>query len=230
VDTLRRGGPQAKREALEQLLRRYLAALQAHLVRARGLAWDESEDVIQEFVADKILEKDLVSRADRGLGKFRTFLLTSLDRFLVDRIRRSRAAIRSPSGGELVSIGEKDDGLVCDEAPADPFDVAWAQNVVAEALDLMHSQCEASGRLDVWGVFKCRLVDPIMNEAQPVEYQELIERFDLKSPAQASNVLVTAKRMYARALRTVVAEYAADDEEMESEIRELREVLARSNE
>jgi len=39
---------------------------------------------------------------------------------------------------------------------------------------------------------------------------------------------MTAKRMFARTLRSVVAEYCRDDREIESEIEELRQVLARS--
>jgi hypothetical protein len=47
------------------------------------------------------------------------------------------------------------------------------------------------------------------------------------SPEQASNVLITAKRMFARALRSVVAKYA-DAGDVETEIRDLKSILARS--
>ena len=87
-----------------------------------------------------------------------------------------------------------------------------------------------SGRADLWGVFQCRVMAPILEGAQPVDYGQLVERFGLKSPAHAWNVLITAKRIFARTLRSVVAEYCRDDDEIESEIAELRGILARSGE
>ena len=69
----------AKRDALDRLLRRYLPALRAHLIYRRRFAPERADDLVQEFVADKIVEKDLIARADQQLGKFRTFLLTALE-------------------------------------------------------------------------------------------------------------------------------------------------------
>jgi hypothetical protein len=205
-----------------------LPALHAHLVYKR-LRPDEADDLLQEFVAGKILEKDLIARADRKLGKFRTFLLTALDRFLVDSIRARQAKKRAPDAGRLQRIGERREPVQAAAGPSKAFDVAWARGVLDEALRRMQAQCESTGRPEVWGVFQCRVLEPILNGTEPAGYDELIERFGLKSPSQASNVLITAKRTYARALRSVVAEYARDGHEIAEEIAQLREVLARSN-
>ena len=226
---VRRGDARASQQALGELLGRYLPALQAHLIHARRLRPDQAEDLIQEFIAQKILEKGLLRRADRKLGRFRSFLLKSLDRFLLDQIRRAGAKKRSPRGADLASLGDQIKSVPSGQTPSDAFDVAWARGVIGEALKRMRTQCETSGRSDVWGVFECRIVDPILKGAEPVDYQELVRRFGLESPARASNVLITAKRMYARALRSVVAEYVEDDDEMESEIEDLQQILARSS-
>jgi len=77
------------------------------------------------------------------------------------------------------------------------------------------------------GVFECRLLAPALEGTDPVDYGELVRRFGLQSPSQASNVLVTAKRMYARTLRGVVAEYSGDAAEIEAEIGDLHRILAR---
>jgi len=230
LDLIRRGDAEAAREALGELLTRYLPALQAHLTRGRGLAPHDADDLIQEFVAGKILERDLIAKANRQLGKFRTFLLTALDRFLIDRVRHAGAKKRSPGDADLVTIGDQDLGLATDRTPSEVFDVTWGRSVLAEALDRMRRHCETSGRTDLWGVFQHRLVDPILQGAEPVEYGQLVERFGLSSPAHASNVLTTAKRMFARTLRSVVAEYCRDDQEVESEIEELKHILAGSSE
>jgi DNA-directed RNA polymerase specialized sigma24 family protein len=217
---------EARREALGQLLVRYLPALQAHLVHRRRLSPDRAEDLVQEFVANKILEKDLIARADRRLGKFRTLLLTALDRFVKNKLRDEHAKKRAP-GGAILAFDERSEGVPQRRQP-EAFDVAWARGLIAEALRRMQADCEELGRHDVWGVFQCRVVGPILEAAPPLGYAELVERFGFRSPVQASNVLTTAKRMYARALRSTVAQYAEDEQEIESEINELKDILARS--
>ena len=68
-----------------QLLSRYLPALRSHLIHSKRLQGADADDVLQDFVAGKILERDLIAKANQELGKFRTFLLTALDRFLLNR-------------------------------------------------------------------------------------------------------------------------------------------------
>lgn len=213
----------ARRDALERLLVRYLPALRAHLLWGKRLPSEEADDLLQDFVAGKIIERGLIGRADAALGKFRTFLLAALDRYAIDRFRQQSAKKRSPDGAPL-EIGERGDLLPAPPS-SDAFDVAWARSVLAEALKRMREECEATGRADVWGVFQCRLLEPSLQGTAPVDYEELVARFGLQSPSQASNVLVTAKRTFARALRSVVGEYALGDEEIDAEIRELREIL-----
>ncbi|MHC4177759.1 MAG: RNA polymerase sigma factor [Planctomycetota bacterium] len=218
---------EAKREALGQLLGRYLPALQAHLVYRKRLPPEKADDLVQEFVTSKILEKDLIARADQQLGKFRTLLLTALDRFVKNQFRDEHAKKRAPSEGGMVAFDERYEGLPAGQRPSDAFDVAWARGVVGEALSQMQAECEAEGRQDLWGVFQCRVVGPILEATPPADYRELVERFGFQSPTQASNALTTAKRMYARALRSAVGQYAQDEQEIESEIKELKEILAR---
>jgi len=219
---------ECQREALGQLLARYLPALSAHLVYRRGLRPEEADDMVQEFITGKIVERDLIARADQELGKFRTFLLTALDRFVSNQVRNQRAKKRSPGEGMLVSMGDRDDAVSAEAGPSDVFDVAWARGVITQALDEVRRECGASDRSDIWGVFECRVVGPTLEGAAPPSYRELVKRFGFRSPTQASNALTTAKRMYARALRNVVAEYAGEGHEIESELEELRKVLARA--
>ena len=218
---------EVKHEALEQLLGRYLPALQAHLVYRKRLPAERADDLVQEFIAKKILEKDLIARADQKLGKFRTLLLTALDRFVKNQIRNEHAKKRAPSQGALLTFDERSEDASAPQQPSDAFDVAWARGVIAEALSQMRAECETMGRQEIWGVFQCRVVGPILEGTPTVDYRELIERFGLQSPTQASNVLTTGKRMYARALRSAVGQYTEDEAEIESEVEELRGILAR---
>lgn len=227
VRRIGRAGTEGKREALGQLMTSYLPALRAHLVYRKGFSPDEADDLLQDFVVNKIIEKDLVAQARHEAGKFRTFLLTALNRFVINRIRDQKAKKRSPERGAVVLMGDDVEHIQSDEEPEQALHAAWAHGVISEALRRMQAQCESSGRSDVWGVFQCRIVAPILEGSQPVDYRELIERFGFQSPAQASNVLATAKRMYARTIRDVVGEYAQNDEEIEVEIEELKGILSR---
>jgi len=218
--------PQAKREALEALLPKYLSALVAHVQYRWRSPKDQAEDMVQGFFANVILEKELIASADQRRGKFRTLLLTALDRFVSNQFRDQRAQKRSPAAGSVRPLDER---LPAGKAVPDSsmaFDVQWARTVVAEALQRMRGECRASNRMDVWDVFQCRVVGPLMEGAAVPDYREIVQRFGFQSPSQASNVLITGKRMYARLLKDVVAQYAGGCDS-ESEIRELRAILAR---
>ena len=75
-------GNQAAAEALAELCRSYWYPLYA-FVRRYGHSPDEAQDLTQEFFA-RFLEKRYFTYADPVKGRFRSFLLISLKRFLND--------------------------------------------------------------------------------------------------------------------------------------------------
>lgn len=214
-------------ESLGELLSRYRPALKAHLVLKKKIPPAQADDLIQGFISTKVLEGGLVSRADPEKGKFRTILLTALDHYVISVIRREGAKKRSPEQG-FVSIDDSSDQFGVVQPPPDPFDVAWAHEIIAEALGRVKAECTASGRSAYWSVFDCRVVAPILDGVEPLPYEQVVERFGFRSPTEASNALVAAKRMFVRALHTVVAEYARDKDGIDIEIEELRAILSRA--
>src|SRR5262245_45839466 len=74
--------------ALGELIEIYLPALGAHLTRSLRIEPNQADDLLQSFLSDKVCEQNMVALADRGRGKFRTFLLTALERFAIDILRR----------------------------------------------------------------------------------------------------------------------------------------------
>jgi RNA polymerase sigma-70 factor (ECF subfamily) len=199
------------------LLSRYLSPMKVYLTQRRRLRADEADDVLQGFVGDKILDANFVAAADRRRGRFRSFLLTSLDHYLIDRLRERRS--------ESVTTNEVPEDPPAPETP-DPFDVDWARQVVHEALRRTEEECRDGGRNDVWAMFEARVVGPtLLGQAAP-PYEQLVSQFGFESPSSASNCLVTAKRMFARALRAVVAEYAGEDANVEEELADLMAILS----
>ncbi len=226
---VRRAGEEsgeAKRLALGELLPRYLGAMRSHLMFRQRLSPVDAEDMVQAFVATKVLEADLISSADPGRGRFRTFLLTSLDRFAYNQIRDRKAKKRG--GDKRVAFEDDFDLASPDREPQDAFDVEWARQVLGETLRRMEAACIADGREDLWGMFQARVVAPTLGEGKAVDYDVLVKRFGYKSPSQASNALISANRKFQRTLREVIGEYESDESAIESEISDLRIILGGS--
>ena len=80
----RRSSPDA-RDALAALCRVYWYPLYAY-VRRRGHPPEDAQDLTQAFFA-RLLEKNVADKADPTRGKFRSFLLVSLNHFLANEWR-----------------------------------------------------------------------------------------------------------------------------------------------
>jgi DNA-directed RNA polymerase specialized sigma24 family protein len=219
-----KSGSLARQGALAALVNRYLPALKVYLMRKRKLSADAAEDLLQSFVGEKVLDASFIAAADRRRGKFRTFLLTSLDHFLIDQVRSRDAALRAETAAAGPAGGGGDEPAAKDTP--DPFDVEWARQVINEALARMEQECSASGRTDLWTMFELRVAGPTLQDRPAPSYEQLVAQFGFQSPTQASNCLVTAKRMFARTLRAVVMEYAGADDSVEAELADLMKILA----
>jgi RNA polymerase sigma-70 factor (ECF subfamily) len=202
-----------RRPALEELLRRYRPALWAHLVYKKKMPPERAEDLVQSFIQAKILERNLLQVADPGKGKFRTFLLTALDRFVIDCWRKESA--RPPAGPPAPAAGA--------ETAPDVFDVAWAMQVLGEGLRHMRAECAAKRRPDLWGVFAARVLAPLQGMG-PLPFTALAGRFGLHSAKQAANRYLIAEAMFRRNLRALLAADPGADPEEEG--RDLRTVFA----
>jgi RNA polymerase sigma-70 factor (ECF subfamily) len=200
------------RPALDELLRRYWPALWAHLVYRKRVPADRAEDLVQSFVEKKILQRNLVGVADPGKGRFRTFLLTALDRFLID-CRRKECAV-APVVELSAEIGM--------EGEPDVFGVAWAMQVLIESLRRMQSECALKQRPDLWGIFAGRTL-AVLGGTEPLSYQVLAERYGLHSDKQAANRYHTAEVMFQRCCRAELADYAGDD--LDAEAADFRRLL-----
>jgi RNA polymerase sigma-70 factor (ECF subfamily) len=214
--------PQVKRQAIANLLTAYLPALRAHLLSRRHTP-DRVDDLLQGFVCDQVVADDLIAQADKERGRFRSFVLVALNHYVASSHRYDNAQKRKP-GQPVLDIDAKE---VCSASSgaADPFDLAWARRLVEQAIAQMRAQC-TGGREHVWTIFEsCTLAPLLRNEAAP-PLSDLAARFGLTSAQQVSNTLVTAKRMFARALRKIVGEYAPDEQAIEEELRDLLAILS----
>lgn len=218
LDQVAQGGAERHR-ALAELLGLYYEPVRAFVAAHAGVRADQTDDVVQEFLTAKWLEQDLVARVKAERGRFRSYLLAALNNFISNYLRAGNGAAGACSLTTDPVDGSAD--------PADVFDLAWARQVVRAAVDRMRDGCAAAGRADVWAVFEGRVLGPVLHGAAPAGYGELVARLGFESPARASNVLMTAKRSFARALRDVIRDHEGEGCDVEAELADLRRALTR---
>ena len=231
--TVRRaGGSGPEREsALDGLIRQYRPALKYYLSTHFGLDLSTADDVVQGFLLDKVIKRNLLKQAAQERGKFRTFLLTAINRYAVDYFRRANAKKRIPAK-VLVSLEAADEALNGDTGSnpnANAFDNAFVRQVLAMAVWRLRRWC-ADGddsRGAVWEVFSRRILEPLFSDAPPQPYAELIADpvVSLDSVGEARNRLTTAKRILRRELCSIVTEYSNDSAEAEEELEQLRRLI-----
>ncbi len=184
-------------DAFAQLIEAYRPAMLFYVGSHFRLSVADAEEIVQQFILDRMIEKNLLEQADRSRGKFRAFLVTTLNRFVIDWHRRSSA--RPP----LVLLSEALDPAV---ESLDPFDLAWAETVITEALSRTAAELEQGGRANYWELFHARVVEPAYSQPMQGSYAELSERLGFESPRAASNALATAKRTFERVLDQILDE------------------------
>ena len=211
---------------LERLVRLYWQPLKIFLLTTFPSLGNQADTLLQDFAEDKLLQAGWLRKADQNRGRFRDFLKTSLRNFVLDRLNRAEA--KNPP----LSLEELELDLPQTEAVTEAFDLEWARTVLAETLRRMEADCKRKSedqprRTHIWEMFRIRLLEPVFNDAAQVPYDRLIERFGLKSPMDASNLLLSGKRIFKAHLDKVIREYAGQDAAAATEIQALEDFLQR---
>src|SRR5216117_59956 len=137
------------RTALETLCRAYWYPIYVY-VRRKGYGPDDAQDLTQEFFA-QLISKHHLRLADRNKGKFRTFLLSTLDYFLA---REWSRAHRQKRGGQFsfISLDQQTPEERYRFEPADndtpekKFLRQWALTVLEQTMKELGGECEAAGK------------------------------------------------------------------------------------
>lgn len=205
----------------------YRPVLVRHLLSHLQVPPDRAEDLVQAFLHEKILNQNVVSQAAPGKGRFRSFLLKVFSNYARDQLRRQHAQKNRPASPDAERLDDHPDLVGNDPHADDSFDVLWARQVLARTVERLREECQTKDRPVLWNLLEARVLGPIFDQTPPMPYEELVARFGLRSPSEASNLLITAKRMFARVLHEVVRETVTEDRDVEPEIRELKRILAR---
>jgi RNA polymerase sigma-70 factor (ECF subfamily) len=211
-------------EALESLCRTYWYPLYVY-VRRRGYAESDAQDLTQEFFG-RLLAKKLLRRADPERGKFRSFLLKSLQHFLVNEWERARTRKRG-DGQSQTSLDAHAAELRYRAEPAltqsldEAYEKRWAATLIEAVLARLRADYAGSGRLDIFEALK----PMIWGEQTPLSYPALGTQLRLTAGA----VKVAVHRLRARyreLLRAEVALTVSSASEVDDELRHLIAVLS----
>lgn len=212
-------------EALSRLCETYWYPLYAY-VRRRGHSPEDAQDLTQEFFA-RLLGRKWVSDADRTKGRFRTFLLTALSRFLANEWDRAHTQKR---GGGVAAIPldtrVAEDRYQTDSAqtmtPEQIYDRQWAMTLLDRALTRLSTEQERSGKAAEFGVLQSALTA----ERGAIDYPALAAQLGLNEAAARQAVHRLRKR-FREVFREEIAQTMAGPQDVEEEIRHLLAALSR---
>ena len=91
--------------SLDELVRKYWTPLYA-FVRASGQSPEDTHDIVQGFIADVLLSRSLLAKADPERGRFRNLLFRSISNYMRDRHRKATSTMRKPRNGGVRSLDE----------------------------------------------------------------------------------------------------------------------------
>jgi RNA polymerase sigma-70 factor (ECF subfamily) len=143
--------------ALEELCAQYHYPLYCY-IRRSGLSHADAQDALHDFLA-KLLRAGTFAEANAEKGRLRTFLITSLQRFLInwhrDETRRRRDIVDpivSPEAApEERYLRER---FADDETPERIFERKWGHALIHQVLQRLEAAYDSRGRTAVFAALR----------------------------------------------------------------------------
>jgi RNA polymerase sigma factor (sigma-70 family) len=193
-------------------------------VRRHGHSPEDAQDLTQGFFA-KLLERNQFAQADPERGRFRTFLLRSLENYL-RTAHRDRTALKRGGGREFVSwdaqtaeeryAAEPADQL----SPGDLFERQWAGTLLERVQERLEQEFLTSGRPELFAALEPHL----WGDETAAPHARIGAELGMTSVA----VRVTLHRLrqrFAELVRQEIGHTVDDTAEIETELEHLRQAL-----
>ena len=205
--------------ALETLCRAYWYPLYAY-VRRLGHAPADAEDLTQEFFR-RLLEKEWLLSADPGKGRFRTFLLVALKRFLANEWKR---ASRQKRGGAVpllpLDTEVAEHRYLAEPAAALPadrlFERRWALTLLERTMDRLRAEYGRAGKAAEFQELKRFLTA----DRSAIAYAQIAGELALTEGA-ARVAVHRLRRRFREVFREETAHTVAAAEDVDEELRYL---------
>lgn len=209
--------------ALEQLCQAYWFPLYAY-VRRRGHDPHAAQDLTQGFFA-RLLERNDLSRITREGGRFRSFLLTALNHYLVNEHERN-TALKRGGGQQIISLDDDSaeeryrNEPSHSETPDRLFERQWALTLMAEALKRLTAEYSGTGKSGTYEALR-----PFLSrEPAAGEYAALAARLNI-APGTLAVQVHRLRERYRQLVRASVADTVDSPLEVEAEMRHLLDSL-----
>jgi DNA-directed RNA polymerase specialized sigma24 family protein len=216
----RDGTESLARTALESLCQAYWFPLYAY-VRSRGHDADQARDLTQAFFAD-LLGRRFLEAIDQSKGRFRSFLLASLEHFLSHE-RDKAKALKKGGGVPQMSLDTADAEIRYRLEPADPvtpelvFERRWGLTVMERTMERLRVEyADQTGRFEQ--------LRPCLTGDNPDRYAEIAATLGTTQTAVKAAVHRLRQR-YGRLLREEIAETVTSPAEVDEELRYLLGVV-----
>lgn len=214
--------PQAE-EALERLCRAYWCPLYA-FVRRQGYRPHDAQDLTQEFLA-RLVHKDYLHPVEQGKGRFRTFLLVAMKRFLADARDRARAQKRgggiAPVSLDAASAERRYQLEGVDEwTPEKLYERHWALTLLDRAMSRLRQEFATAGKAEEFDCLKVFLAQ----EKGAVPHADMARQLGVSEGAVRVAVH-RLRRRYRDLFHEEIAHTVGNPQEIEEEVRHLLSVL-----
>jgi DNA-directed RNA polymerase specialized sigma24 family protein len=224
VMAARQQGSEKADEALEKLCRTYWYPLYVFL-RRTGCTAHDAEDLTQAFF-ERVLERDYLHAVDRSRGKFRSFLLTTLQHFTANHRRDARAQKRG-GGCRLISLDDDSaekrylQSAFADVSPTQSFERQWAMTLLEQVVHRLRDEFVAEGKAALFEELKIFLT----GDKRVGGYARLA--MELATTEAALKMAVRRMRQrYGELLRAEIAITVSGPAEVEEELRALFAALS----
>jgi RNA polymerase sigma-70 factor (ECF subfamily) len=213
---------EAQAAALERLCRAYWYPLYAY-VRRRGYSPEDAEDLTQGFFAD-LLERGDFATVGPERGRFRSFLLATMNHWLANARDRSRAQKRGGLLPVLSLDAEPPESLYRLE-PSDPvtpetlFERRWAQTLVERVVERLRHEYAELEKGELFEELK-----GFLTERKAGVRAEIAARHGIGVNA-VDVAIFRLRRRYAELFREEIAHTVSRPEDIEDELRHLVSVL-----
>lgn len=211
-------------EALETLSLTYWYPLYVYL-RRKGLTAHEAEDMTQDFFARRIVTKLIFKGVTPDRGKFRSWLLASLQNF--QRNERDRRNAQKRGGDQPhVSLDLRDgEGRYLAEpkhdlSPDKIYERTWAMTLLERALETLGAKYAQDDNETFFDELKRFLPGALSTSP----YAEVAARLD-KTEAAIKMAVSRLRREYGSTLRDEIKRTVSTPEEVEEELQHLLSIL-----
>lgn len=220
----RDGDSHVRQASLAALCETYWQPLYAY-VRRRGYRPEDAQDLVQEFFA-KFLERNFLKNVSRDKGRFRNFLLASLNHFLANEWNKKTAKKR---GGGLMffslDVPEAERKLPDLAAPqCSPEDIyrrEWALALLSRAYERLKDETDSKAARERFDIVKGYLVA----SATRIPYAQL----EAETGVAAGTLKVWVHRLrqrYGELIRDEIRQTVCEESDVDEELRELLAALS----